>query len=85
MHGDTILQLVFQSGSVVSQISSAVLIMWLSDSNDLMKIITLDRYTADGNNLLELVCQSEKCLMQISSKVFLKSLRKNILGDHSDT
>ncbi|MCG8624398.1 MAG: ankyrin repeat domain-containing protein, partial [Proteobacteria bacterium] len=46
-----------------------------------MKIVTLKgtTYTADGNNFLELVCQSEKCLMKISSTVFLKWLRNTVL------
>ena len=85
--GDTILQLVCQSQRVVSKISSAVMMKWLSDSTDLMKIIdTLGgNNTADGDTLLELICQSEKCLIQISSTVFLKwlTLRKTVL--HSVT
>ena len=80
---DTILQLVCQSRRVVSQMSSIVLIKWLSESTDLMKIVTLDGITADGNNFLELVCQSEKCLSQISSIEFLNHLRKIVL--HSMT
>ena len=81
--GDTILQLVCQSETLVSQISSVVMIKWLSDSTDLIKVDKLKGITADGNNFLELVCQSEKCLIQISSTIFLKWLRKNIL--HSVT
>jgi ankyrin repeat protein len=77
--GDTILQLVCQSPTAISQISSTVLIKWLSESTELNKVASLDRNTADGNNLLELICQSEKCLIQISSKVFSNWLRKNNL------
>jgi ankyrin repeat protein len=77
--GDTILEVVCQSRGAISQISSAVLIKWLSESNNLMKIVTLEGNTADGNNLLELICQAEKCLIQISSTVFLNWLRKTVL------
>ena len=79
-NGDTILQLVCGSETLVSQISSLMMIKWLSDSTILMKIDTLTGTTADGNNLLELICQSEKCLIQISSTVLLKWLKENILS-----
>jgi hypothetical protein len=65
-NGDTILQVVCQSRRVVSQICSAVLMKWLSDSTNIMTIVTLEGNTADDNNLLELICQSEKCLIQLS-------------------
>ena len=80
--GDTILQLVCQS-ETLSQISSVVMIKLLSNSTDLMKIGTLKGITADGDNLLEIICQSEKCLIQISSTVFLNWLTNTVL--HSMT
>jgi hypothetical protein len=75
-NGDTILQLACQ---VIRQISSTVLIKLLSESTNVMNITILDGKTADGNNLLELICQSERCLIQLSSIVFLKWLRKTVL------
>ena len=65
--GDSILQLVCQSETLVSQISSIIMLKWLNDSTDLMKVGTLKGLTAGGNNLLELICQSERCLIQVSS------------------
>ena len=56
---------------------------WLNDSTDLMKIDTLKGITADGKTFLELICQSEKCLIQLSSTVFLNWLRDTVLGSMS--
>ena len=73
--GDTPLQLVCQSQSCVSRISSTVMLMWLTNTECSLKRLIVPSYkTADGDTILQLVCQSQSCLSRISSKVMLKWL-----------
>ena len=74
--GDTVLQLVCQSKICLSQISSAMLLMWLRFTILYHVNISLpDSKTADGDPLLQLVCQSKAAVSRISSAVLSKWLR----------
>ena len=81
--GDTLLQLVCQSQSYVSRISSTVMLKWLTNTEcNLLQIILPRSKTADGDTLLQLVCQSQSCLSRLPSrelKIWLKNTTVDLL------
>ena len=78
-----LLQQVLQSNTCMSQISSAVISKWLSDTTlDLINTLDIDsiypnRKTADGDTLLEVICQSQKRISLIPSALLLEWVHYN--------
>ena len=73
--GDKLIELVCQSETYLSQISSALIFKWLKDVTiDLVRKSIPDSKTADGKTLIQLVCQSEICTSHISTAVLSKWL-----------
>ena len=81
---DTLLQLMCQSTSLLSNTSSTLLIEWLSNSIllDVKKSIP-DSQTADGKKLLQRACQSKKTVSRISSVVLSNWLRNTTIHINS--
>ena len=78
--GDTLLQLVCQSDTCVSRISSNVMTKWLADTtHDVINVMFPQYKTADGDTLLQLACQSESCLSFTSSSIMQKLLNDTAL------
>ena len=71
---DTLFQLVCQSVSCVSRISSTVMLKLLSDHYTTQCLILPNSKTADGDTLLQLLCQTESCVSRTSSTILLKLL-----------
>ena len=72
---DSVLQLAYQSESIISRIPSTASLQWLNDTTlDLLRVIKPNWKTADGDTLLQLVCQSESCISHISSALLLSWL-----------
>ena len=62
-----LLQLVCQSQSCISRISSTVMLKWLTAKYDVMNYVVPNYATADGDTILQLVCQSEMLVSRTSS------------------
>ena len=76
-NGITLFQLICRYKLKEFQLSPLLVTKWLIDSatiHDLLEILS-----PGGDHLVRIICQSEKCLIRLSSSDFLKLLMKNPL------
>lgn len=82
--GDTVFELVCNSGSCLSRISSCVIAWWFKNTTlDQNRMFMIPNWssckTANGDIPLEIVCKSKACVSCIPSMVFLKWFNNHTL------